>query len=546
MMSRASRVHVARPRRLNAALCCALVAALVLSGVAVAQTAQTAPADASAVTRRPRAILADGSRDEYWLAHVRPPRQPGAAAAGGAGTDVLYRQSTGTTFDTVLRLPGRAVSLAGTGGRAAVVLDDGAWWLLWPDGSSTGVPLPGRAKLLAVAGDDGALYGLARVEGGLPAARATTQPTNGPAVAPVASDESAAFAPPPPADWVVYRLDAGGWTPVADAGPAPEPLPPQSVALAVANGKPRVAIESAGDVRVQTGDDLSPHPAPPQLGSFGFVRGSDGPVFWTADEAGAALHVRPGQDPVRLSAGGDPSSERAVVWATGFLRLLSVPATDPGKVVEQKYEWDGRPAGEPTPLAGPGARAGAAEAPWWVVLTETSVLVALVYAVVASFRRREQTRAALESRDRPVPAPLGVRFAAGLIDALPVLVGWLVVAVQYGNFGPSGLSASELSRELPRVAGIPAYVLYTTLWEVAFGRTIGKALLGLKVVGIDGKPVTRVQLLTRNLLRLIDVIPPLTLLLVFVSPFRQRAADAAAGTVVVAKGWAPAGAEMES
>jgi uncharacterized RDD family membrane protein YckC len=81
------------------------------------------------------------------------------------------------------------------------------------------------------------------------------------------------------------------------------------------------------------------------------------------------------------------------------------------------------------------------------------------------------------------------------------------------------------------------YVIYTTAVESLSGRTLGKLLLGLRVVGLDGKPASTGALVTRNMLRVIEVglfFVPALMILVF--PLRQRAGDVAAGTLVVTDG----------
>jgi uncharacterized RDD family membrane protein YckC len=82
------------------------------------------------------------------------------------------------------------------------------------------------------------------------------------------------------------------------------------------------------------------------------------------------------------------------------------------------------------------------------------------------------------------------------------------------------------------LSGVGAYILWTTLLELIAGRSLGKLLTGLRVVGLDGKPAPVTARLTRNLLRIIDI-PVMPLALILFSPLRQRAGDLAAGTIVV-------------
>ena len=55
--------------------------------------------------------------------------------------------------------------------------------------------------------------------------------------------------------------------------------------------------------------------------------------------------------------------------------------------------------------------------------------------------------------------------------------------------------------------------LHTTLSELVSGRTLGKIVVGLQVVAVDGKPARIGAIFMRNLLRVIDVFPvPLAML----------------------------------
>jgi uncharacterized RDD family membrane protein YckC len=96
--------------------------------------------------------------------------------------------------------------------------------------------------------------------------------------------------------------------------------------------------------------------------------------------------------------------------------------------------------------------------------------------------------------------------------------------------------------------------LYGTLMETHFnGRTVGKMLLGLRVISSDGRPINGSQAALRNLLRLSDFMPPLSLTLFYpdappadviptffvglltmtLTSRMQRLGDLAAGTMVV-------------
>ena len=128
------------------------------------------------------------------------------------------------------------------------------------------------------------------------------------------------------------------------------------------------------------------------------------------------------------------------------------------------------------------------------------------------------------------PAGLPVRMLAFTIDlllrgALLALAGaaWLYL----GKFGLG-------------LASISAFILlwwYMVLFEVLNqGRSPGKQLLGLQVIHTDGTPVGWAGSLTRNLLRVVDLLPfayGVGILSMLNNAHFQRVGDIAAGTLVV-------------
>jgi uncharacterized RDD family membrane protein YckC len=90
-----------------------------------------------------------------------------------------------------------------------------------------------------------------------------------------------------------------------------------------------------------------------------------------------------------------------------------------------------------------------------------------------------------------------------------------------------------------------AFLVFQLVVELAYfvgsevasgGRSIGKAIVGLRVVCDGGSPVTPAASLARNLLRAVDVLPAnylVGLIAVVLSPAAKRLGDVAAGTVVV-------------
>lgn len=79
-------------------------------------------------------------------------------------------------------------------------------------------------------------------------------------------------------------------------------------------------------------------------------------------------------------------------------------------------------------------------------------------------------------------------------------------------------------------------VLYFILLEGLAGITVGKRLLGIKVVAVEGGLPGLKRSLIRNLLRAVDSLPALNVvgvILILKSPERARFGDRIAGTRVV-------------
>lgn len=130
-------------------------------------------------------------------------------------------------------------------------------------------------------------------------------------------------------------------------------------------------------------------------------------------------------------------------------------------------------------------------------------------------------------------AGVGSRFISALIDFL--VEGALIVALTL-----------VLLATLPRpiaVAGIAlgAFALiwgYHVLFEtLASGRSPGKRAAGLRVVRAGGAPVRLRSSAVRNLIRIVDLLPPVTYgvgaVSILATGRNQRLGDLAAGTLVV-------------
>jgi uncharacterized RDD family membrane protein YckC len=172
------------------------------------------------------------------------------------------------------------------------------------------------------------------------------------------------------------------------------------------------------------------------------------------------------------------------------------------------------------------------------VVVLVTVLGLSVLAMLASWRRDGgQQRIALPRE--LVLAEYGNRVLAAAVDLVPCVV----VAAVFFHIAPveilMRLSVQWLDQTatwdsmLPGFVAAGIYAVYGAACEAFTGRTPGKALLGLRVVGLTGKPPDVWQVLARNALHILDVLEPLLLVLVVLGPGRQRLGDRLARTVVV-------------
>jgi uncharacterized RDD family membrane protein YckC len=79
-------------------------------------------------------------------------------------------------------------------------------------------------------------------------------------------------------------------------------------------------------------------------------------------------------------------------------------------------------------------------------------------------------------------------------------------------------------------------IAYFIVLEGLFGATLGKWLVRVRVVGIDGKPISLARSAARNALRVVDSLPTLNIVgivLIVTSPEKARFGDRVAHTRVV-------------
>jgi uncharacterized RDD family membrane protein YckC len=145
------------------------------------------------------------------------------------------------------------------------------------------------------------------------------------------------------------------------------------------------------------------------------------------------------------------------------------------------------------------------------------------------------------------PAPpgqeelLGRRSGAALID-VALLTGVLVIfiltvgEIEIRTESGAGWGVSANLNPAWWLVYLAVVLAYYFVFEVAVGQTVGKRLLGLRVVGADGSRPSVAAIAVRTLLRLVDWLPTLYLVgflaMLATGMRRQRLGDLAAKTRV--------------
>jgi uncharacterized RDD family membrane protein YckC len=142
-------------------------------------------------------------------------------------------------------------------------------------------------------------------------------------------------------------------------------------------------------------------------------------------------------------------------------------------------------------------------------------------------------------------AGIGSRFLALLIDTLiqggiGIVLGLLFFALDVGfNLtGPSAGSAAAVWGVAILIFGFflliyGYFILFEAIWN---GQTPGKRMTRIRVIKDSGQPITAIDSVARNLLRIIDSLPAgygIGVLSAWISPQSKRLGDYVAGTVVV-------------
>jgi uncharacterized RDD family membrane protein YckC len=145
----------------------------------------------------------------------------------------------------------------------------------------------------------------------------------------------------------------------------------------------------------------------------------------------------------------------------------------------------------------------------------------------------------------PIRTPEGIEFAlplAGPFSRMLALAVDLAVIAALDSvlkkvLGPLAIFGEDLAGGIQVVLYFALTMVYAAAAEWIWrGQTIGKRLVGLRVVDARGLRLAPAQVIVRNLMRLIDALPAFYLvggIGCVLTRYHQRLGDLAAGTVVV-------------
>jgi uncharacterized RDD family membrane protein YckC len=139
------------------------------------------------------------------------------------------------------------------------------------------------------------------------------------------------------------------------------------------------------------------------------------------------------------------------------------------------------------------------------------------------------------------PVGVGPRAVAFMIDVvfftLIILTVW-AIAGGVNQAAEENISITDPNTAATLLINLASLVYFGGL-ESAWGSTVGKRLVGLRVAMLDGSPLSGRAVLLRTLGRFIDMLlltPIVGAIFVWSSPTNQRVGDRWGGTIVIRTG----------
>lgn len=466
----------------------------------------------------------------------------------------LFRRGVSEAFDLGRPLASAPLMLTVTGD-AYVFFRDGSAQRFPATGNAETVRiLPDGALPIDVIGDGGRLYAL--IDGGV---AEKLEPGSQPIepITPVAGALAV----------VVLDLE---WRPmsVVDVPVRPKRTPELGPKLLIARERMTIAwVGSEGAIHVSWRDPLRARwETPVDVARVNASR------LWLTHVNGVATLVavvdEPQLDPPirawrllgELSEGAAAWRDSPLVWsalppgvvlsrplnAAGFNQHLALLGADAGGAAYVRFARFGEPPAEQTlrvrtiveHVQQVGRTFGALQMATFVVLL-------LIIAGLFTFRR--------DSMSRVVTPPQGAalalaaqRLSAWLIDFVPFSYAaaraldlpWLDSLRGLASWGISpdpkaGLPSGDVLLWWGLSAG--GHTVYLLVMELLSGRSVGKVIVGTRVISENAVPASKAQIVVRNLCRLVELMPQFWIFgfLLLLSRNRQRLGDIFARTVVI-------------
>ena len=496
------------------------------------------------------------------MVHLAADEQTLWLAATDGQRSHVYRRRANEAFQPLEALNGAVTRMVASNGQLYAFVEDEAFYsLLSSDGWTRERDLPLRRKPLDLAADETGVYAL------------TLSPPAGQMVRVVGEGRSATTAPFDAADapLSLVRYDTPGWVALAACPRRFLAAGARLPRLALLQGVPCLLWYSEAGRQIEcarfdsdSGNWL-PAPATPTEPTPD--------DFWVAaiGRVPTLLIAAPATDggqplaALRLLGALDGTS---MEWRPATLDLSALPAgVQPGRYADacgfnqhavllmstpsgSAYVRYGRIDAPPTEVTASvadvlsGRRAVGRELAW----LQGATLVVLVALLLALFVLRRGAMVAVLTLPEDCALALAVQRLVGFaIDLVPFAaavaiamgIDWQTALRELASWGfGSGAAGGKLPGNHTLLwwgASCGTYALYSLVMELLTRRTVGKTLLGTRVLSETATPPQHWQIVVRNALRCIELMPPFWVLgfVVVLSRNRQRVGDIFARTIVV-------------
>ncbi len=531
------------PRALTALAALLSAAMALLSPLAIARELRAAPPG----TLRDSAA---GDGHIWWAVRRAAPEVPGRSRAATEPAYLLMHHASVEPAPTerfVLQLSAAPEAMAAEGNSVVLITR--------PEGERKRLPLLIRAqrnqtvghwyseprtgpKILTPLDEGGRIVDLALVNGTVYAVRVLRdEPAPDASVSPArARVELLALATDAGAEWTstaLPPLESGDdpgvprWTLFRDGATL--------CALGTASGRPTIARLEGGAWRtepVPTAEGATPFGAFVLGGRLVLVERA--PLGATAVETGGSSRITLTLVRQGLRSAWAQFEEPSRPWlVTAFgsdAMLLELDESQRG--MARAIRPSANAPADPVTLMPPGFASGS-----WIhlpILSAVSLAFMMAAMMFGSDAYLKARLGATALATRPMGAPLSRRMLAFAIDAAPAFaVCWVVFGGDPQRLFDHPLLSPNIASSLPAVLALGGGWVTGLVGDTVFGRSPGKRLLGLVIVGRDAQPAAMGVRFLRSLLSLFAVFSPPVMLMALFHPWGDGPAEMLIGASVV-------------